>query len=162
MNKAILVGRLTKDPELKMTENTKREVCQFTIAVNRPYTNEDGERKADFINCVVWDKLAENLSKYQKKGNQVAVEGRIQTRNYEDKDGKKVYVTEVFVSNVTFLDSKGSEVIRGFILGIDFLALWQSLIKMVVSNHNLKCKTKALKEKIELTKRIADNDRRHL
>ena len=108
MNKAILVGRLTKDPELKMTENTKREVCQFTIAVNRPYTNEDGERKADFINCVVWDKLAENLSKYQKKGNQVAVEGRIQTRNYDDKDGKKVYVTEVFVSNVTFLDSKGS------------------------------------------------------
>ena len=72
MNKAILVGRLTKDPELKMTENTKREVCQFTIAVNRPYTNEDGERKADFINCVVWDKLAENLSKYQKKGNNKA------------------------------------------------------------------------------------------
>ncbi|HBF68733.1 MAG TPA: single-stranded DNA-binding protein [Firmicutes bacterium] len=108
MNKAILVGRLTKDPELKMTENTKREVCQFTIAVNRPYTNDDGERKADFINCVVWDKLAENLSKYQKKGNQVAVEGRIQTRNYEDKDGKKIYVTEIFVSNVTFLDSKGS------------------------------------------------------
>ena len=108
MNKAILVGRLTKDPELKMTENTKREVCQFTIAVNRPYTNDDGERKADFINCVVWDKLAENLSKYQKKGNQVAVEGRIQTRNYDDKDGKKVYVTEIFVSNISFLDSKGS------------------------------------------------------
>ena len=108
MNKAILVGRLTKDPELKMTENTKREVCQFTIAVNRPYTNEDGERKADFINCVVWDKQAENLVKYQKKGNQVAVEGRIQTRNYDDKDGKKIYVTEIFVSNVTFLDSKGS------------------------------------------------------
>ena len=108
MNKAILIGRLTKDPELKMTENTKREVCQFTIAVNRPYTNDDGERKADFINCVVWDKLAENLSKYQKKGNQVAVEGRIQTRNYEDKDGKKIYVTEIFVSNITFLDSKGS------------------------------------------------------
>jgi single-strand DNA-binding protein len=108
VNKAILIGRLTKDPELKMTENTKREVCQFTIAVNRPYTNDDGERKADFINCVVWDKLAENLSKYQKKGNQVAVEGRIQTRNYDDKDGKKIYVTEIFVSNVTFLDSKGS------------------------------------------------------
>ena len=108
MNKAILVGRLTKDPELNKTENTKREVCQFTIAVNRPYTNDDGERKADFINCVVWDKLAENLSKYQKKGNQVAVEGRIQTRNYDDKDGKKIYVTEIFVSNVTFLDSKGS------------------------------------------------------
>ena len=108
MNKAILVGRLTKDPELKMTENTKREVSQFTIAVNRPYTNDDGERKADFINCVVWDKLAENLSKYQKKGNQVAVEGRIQTRNYDDKDGKKVYVTEILASNISFLDSKGT------------------------------------------------------
>lgn len=108
MNKAILIGRLTKDPELKMTENTKREVCQFTIAVNRPYTNDDGERKADFINCVVWDKLAENLSKYQKKGNQVAVEGRIQTRNYDDKDGKKVYVTEILASNISFLDSKGT------------------------------------------------------
>ena len=108
MNKAILVGRLTKDPELKMTENTKREVCQFTIAVNRNFTNANGEREADFINCVVWDKLAENLAKYQHKGNQIAVEGRIQTRNYDDKDGKKVYVTEIFVSNITFLDSKGS------------------------------------------------------
>ena len=108
MNKALLIGRLTKDPELKMTENTKREVCQFTIAVNRPYTNDDGERKADFINCVVWDKLAENLSKYQKKGNQVAVEGRIQTRNYDDKDGKRVYVTEILATNISFLDAKGT------------------------------------------------------
>ena len=106
MNKAILVGRLTKDPELKMTENTKREVCQFTIAVNRPYTNDDGERKADFINCVVWDKLAENLSKYQKKGNQVAVEGRIQTRNYDDQNGQKRYVTEVIVENIDFVGSR--------------------------------------------------------
>ena len=106
MNKAILIGRLTKDPELKMTENTKREVCQFTIAVNRPYTNEDGERKADFINCVVWDKLAENLAKYQKKGNQIAVEGRIQTRNYTAQDGSKRYVTEVLVDNLTFLGSR--------------------------------------------------------
>lgn len=108
MNKAMLIGRLVKDPELKMTETSKREVCQFTIAVNRPYTNEDGERQADFINCVVWDKLAENLSKYQKKGNQIAVEGRIQTRNYEDKDGKRVYVTEIIATNITFLDSKGT------------------------------------------------------
>jgi len=107
MNKAILVGRLTKDPELRAT-STGRNVCQFSIAVNRNFTNANGEREADFINCVVWDKQAENLVKYQKKGNQVAVEGRIQTRNYDDKDGKKVYVTEVFVSNVTFLDSKGS------------------------------------------------------
>ena len=107
MNKAILIGRLTKDPELRTTP-TGRNVCQFSVAVSRNFTNANGEREADFINCVVWDKQAENLVKYQKKGNQIAVEGRIQTRNYEDKDGKKIYVTEVFVSNVTFLDSKGS------------------------------------------------------
>ncbi len=106
MNKALLIGRLTKDPELKITEATKREVCQFTIAVNRQYKNEDGETPADFLNCVVWDKLAENLCKYQKKGNQVAVEGRIQTRNYENNEGKKVYVTEILVNNISFLDSK--------------------------------------------------------
>lgn len=108
MNKAMLIGRLVKDPELKMTETSKREVCQFTIAINRPYTNEDGERQADFLNCVVWDKLAENLSKYQKKGNQIAVEGRIQTRNYENNEGKRVYVTEIIATNITFLDSKGN------------------------------------------------------
>ena len=107
MNKAILIGRLTRDPELRTTP-TGRNVCQFSIAVNRNFTNANGEREADFINCVVWDKQAENLAKYQHKGNQIAVEGRIQTRNYDDKDGKKVYVTEIFVSNITFLDSKGS------------------------------------------------------
>lgn len=107
MNKAILIGRLTKDPELRTTP-TGRNVCQFSVAVSRNFTNANGEREADFINCVVWDKQAENLVKYQKKGNQIAVEGRIQTRNYDDKDGKKIYVTEIFVSNVTFLDSKGS------------------------------------------------------
>lgn len=105
MNKAILIGRLTKDPELKSTP-TGRNVCQFAIAVNRPYTTDDGERKADFINCVVWDKLAENLNMYQKKGNQIAVEGRIQTRNYDDDNGRKVYVTEVIVSNISYLDTK--------------------------------------------------------
>ena len=107
MNKAILIGRLTKDPELRTTP-TGRNVCQFAIAVNRTFTNASGEREADFINCVVWDKQAENLSKYQKKGNQIAVEGRIQTRNYDDKDGKKVYVTEILATNISFLDSKGT------------------------------------------------------
>ena len=107
MNRAILIGRLTKDPELRST-STGRNVCQFSIAVNRNYTTASGEREADFINCVVWDKQAENLSKYQKKGNQIAVEGRIQTRNYDDKDGKKVYVTEVLANSITFLDSKGT------------------------------------------------------
>lgn len=107
MNKAILIGRLTKDPELR-TIPTGRNVCQFSVAVSRNFTNANGEREADFINCVVWDKQAENLVKYQKKGNQIAVEGRIQTRNYDDKDGKKVYVTEILASNISFLDSKGT------------------------------------------------------
>ena len=107
MNKAILIGRLTRDPELRTTP-TGRKVCQFSIAVNRNFTNANGEREADFINCVVWDKQAENLVKYQKKGNQIAVDGRIQTRNYEDKDGKRVYVTEILANNISFLDSKGT------------------------------------------------------
>ena len=107
MNKAILIGRLTKDPELRTTP-TGRNVCQFSIAVNRNFTNANGEREADFINCVVWDKQAENLVKYQKKGNQIAVDGRIQTRNYDDKDGKRVYVTEILANNISFLDSKGT------------------------------------------------------
>jgi single-strand DNA-binding protein len=107
MNKAILIGRLTKDPELRTT-SSGRNVCQFAVAVNRTYTSANGEREADFINCVVWDKQAENLAKYQKKGNQIAVEGRIQTRNYDDKDGKKVYVTEILASNISFLDAKGT------------------------------------------------------
>ena len=107
MNKAILIGRLTRDPELRTTP-TGRNVCQFSIAVNRTYTSASGEREADFINCVVWDKQAENLARYQKKGNQIAVDGRIQTRNYDDNNGKKVYVTEVLVNNISFLDAKGT------------------------------------------------------
>ena len=107
MNKAILIGRLTRDPELRTTP-TGRNVCQFAIAVNRTYTSASGEREADFINCVVWDKQAENLVRYQKKGNQIAVDGRIQTRNYDDNNGKKVYVTEVLVNNISFLDAKGA------------------------------------------------------
>ena len=104
MNKVVLLGRLTKDPELRAT-STGRNVCQFSIAVNRNFTNANGEREADFINCVVWDKQAENLGKYQKKGNQIAVEGRIQTGSYE-KDGQRVYTTDVVADNVQFLESK--------------------------------------------------------
>jgi single-strand DNA-binding protein len=114
MNKAILIGRLTRDPELRTTP-TGRNVCQFSIAVNRTYTAASGEREADFINCVVWDKQAENLAKYQKKGNQIAVDGRIQTRNYDDNNGRRVYVTEVLVNSISFLDSRGaSSAIGGF------------------------------------------------
>jgi len=107
MNKAILIGRLTRDPELRTTP-TGRNVCQFSIAVNRTYTSANGEREADFINCVVWDKQAENLARYQKKGNQIAVDGRIQTRNYDDNNGRRVYVTEILVNNISFLDARGS------------------------------------------------------
>ena len=107
MNKVFLIGRLVRDPELRYT-GTNIPVATFSIAVNRNFANAAGEREADFINCVVWDKQAENLVKYQKKGNQIAVDGRIQTRNYEDKDGKRVYVTEILANNISFLDSKGT------------------------------------------------------
>ena len=111
MKKAILIGRVVKDPELRTTPNN-RSVCQFTIAVNRTYTNEEGKREADFINCVVWDKQAENLAMYQKKGNQIAVEGRIQTGSYDAQDGSKRYTTDVVADNVQFLESKGQSQAR--------------------------------------------------
>lgn len=108
MNKAILIGRLTRDPELRYT-NSNRAVCQFTIAIDRPFTNQGtGQREADFINVVAWDKTGENIGKYMTKGRLIAVEGRIQTRNYDNNEGRKVYVTEVVASNVQFLESKNS------------------------------------------------------
>ena len=107
MNKAILIGRLTRDPELRYTSSNV-PTATFSIAVDRPFTNQSGEREADFINIVVWRKQAENCKNYLSKGSQVAIDGRIQTRNYDDKDGKKVYVTEVVADNVQFLGGKGS------------------------------------------------------
>jgi len=108
MNKAILIGRLTRDPELRYT-SSNRAVCQFSIAIDRPFTNQStGQRETDFINIVVWDKTAENVGKYMTKGRLIAVEGRIQTRNYDNNEGKKVYVTEVVASNVQFLESKNA------------------------------------------------------
>ena len=108
MNKAILIGRLTRDPELRYT-SSNRAVCQFTVAIDRPFTNQTtGEREADFINVVAWDKTGENIGKYMTKGRLIAVEGRIQTRNYDNNEGRKVYVTEVIASNVQFLESKNS------------------------------------------------------
>ncbi|HLS35786.1 MAG TPA: single-stranded DNA-binding protein [Bacillota bacterium] len=107
MNRAVLVGRLTRDPDLRYTPNGVA-VANFTLAVNRPFTNQQGERDADFINCVVWRRQAENLANYMKKGSMVGVDGRIQTRTYEDQDGKTVYVTEVVADNVHFLESRGS------------------------------------------------------
>ena len=107
MNKVVLIGRLTRDPELRYTSSNVA-TCTFSIAVDRNFTNQNGEREADFINIVVWRKQAENCKNYLTKGSQVAIDGRIQTRNYDDKDGKKVYVTEVVAENVQFLGTKGS------------------------------------------------------
>ena len=108
MNKAILIGRLTRNPELRYT-SSNRAVCQFTVAIDRPFTNQStGQREADFINVVAWDKTGENIGKYMTKGRLIAVEGRIQTRNYENNEGRKVYVTEVIASNVQFLESRNA------------------------------------------------------
>ena len=87
MNKVILIGRLTRDPELRYT-GSNTPVATFSLAVNRSFTNQNGEREADFINCVVWRKLAETVKNYLSQGSQVAVEGRIQTRNYDDQNGQ--------------------------------------------------------------------------
>ena len=102
MNKAIIIGRLTKTPELRTNQSGKHNTT-FTIAVNRPYTNQNGEKEADYITCSAWSKTAENIAKYCSKGSQIAVEGRIQTRSYDGQDGNKRYVTEVVVDNAMFL-----------------------------------------------------------
>jgi len=105
MNKAILLGRLTKEPELRYTSNNNKAVCNFTLAVNRRF-KKDGETQADFIPIVAWDKLGEFCGKYFLKGKQVAVVGRIQTRTWDDNDGKKHYVTEIVAEEAYFADSK--------------------------------------------------------
>lgn len=107
MNKVILLGRLVKDPELRYTPNG-HAVAKFTLAVNRARQNAQGEREADFIPVVVWQKQAENCANYIGKGSLVAVEGRIQVRTYDAKDGQKRWVTEVVAENVRFLDKKSS------------------------------------------------------
>jgi single-strand DNA-binding protein len=105
MNRTVLVGRLTKDPDLRYTPNGV-PVATFTLAVNRPFSSQNGEREADFINCVVWRKPAENVANYLKKGSLAGVDGRIQTRSYEGTDGKRVYVTEINAESVQFLESR--------------------------------------------------------
>lgn len=105
MNKVILIGRLTRDPELRYT-GSNTPVATFSLAVNRSFTNQNGEREADFINCVVWRKLAETVKNYLSQGSQVAVEGRIQTRSYDDQNGQRRYVTEVVVENIDFVGTK--------------------------------------------------------
>lgn len=107
MNKAFLIGRLTRDPELRYS-SSNAAIANFSIAIDRQYTNTQGQRETDFINIVAFQKQAENIKKYVSKGSLVAVDGRIQTRNYEDKDGKRVYVTEVVADRVQFLDSRNA------------------------------------------------------
>jgi single-strand DNA-binding protein len=108
MNKVILMGRLTKDPDLRYTSTSNTAVCNFTLAVDRRFVRQGEERQADFIPIVAWSKLAEFCGKYFLKGRQVAVVGRIQTRTWDDSEGKRHYVTEVIAEEAYFADSKKS------------------------------------------------------
>lgn len=105
MNSIVLLGRLTKEPEVRYTQNGKC-VAQFSLAVNRPVANQDGQKEADFIPVVVWGKTAEAVGNYVKKGQRLLVNGRLQIRNYETKDGSKRYVSEVIANNVEFIERK--------------------------------------------------------
>lgn len=104
LNRAVLIGRLTTDPQMRYT-NSGTAVTTFTLAVERPFQT-NGQKETDFLNIVVWQKLAETVAEYLRKGRLCAVEGRVQTRNYENNEGRKVYVTEVVADNVRFLESK--------------------------------------------------------
>ena len=106
MNKCVITGRITKDPELRTTKSGTN-LCEFTLATNRPETRE-GEKVADFINCIAWNKQAETLCKYQKKGNMIAVFGELRTDSYEV-NGEKKYKSYVIVNNIEFLESKPKE-----------------------------------------------------
>jgi single-strand DNA-binding protein len=112
VNKAFLIGRLTRDPELRHTNNNI-PVATFSIAINRPFSNQSGEKDVDYINIVVWRKQAENVKNYISQGSLVAVEGRIQTRSYDAQDGNKRYITEVVADNVQFLETKQQAQVRG-------------------------------------------------
>lgn len=105
LNRVVLIGRLTRDPELRYTP-TGIATTQFTLAVDRPFSNQNGEREADFINVVTWRQLAEACANHLAKGRLTAAEGRIQVRHYDNNEGKRIYVTEVVADNVRFLESK--------------------------------------------------------
>lgn len=109
INNVSLTGRLTRDPELKYTNGSNIPVLSFTLAVNRNFKNKQGDVEADFINCVAWNKAAENISNYFQKGSLIGIEGSIQTRTYDDKDGKRVYLTEVYVKSFSFLEAKKNQ-----------------------------------------------------
>lgn len=107
INRVVLVGRLTKDTDLRYT-SSGTAVGSFTVAVNRQFTNQAGEREADFVNCVAWRKTAETLANFTRKGSLVGVEGRIQTRHYDNNEGNRIYVTEVVVDTFSLLESKAT------------------------------------------------------
>lgn len=109
MNKVILIGRLTKDVELRYTQTNNTAVASFSIAVNRKFVKSGEERQADFFNIIAWNKLAENISKYLFKGNQVAISGRLETRSWDDPNGQKHYVTEVIAEEIDFIGSKNKQ-----------------------------------------------------
>ena len=108
INNVVLVGRLTRDAELRYTQSNIA-VATFTLAVNRPFKNEAGDRDADFINCVIWRQSAENLANWAKKGSLIGITGVIQTRSYDNQQGQRVYVTEVVASNFQLLESRNSQ-----------------------------------------------------
>ncbi|ATO54111.1 single-stranded DNA-binding protein [Loigolactobacillus coryniformis] len=108
INRVVLIGRLTRDTELRYTSGGAA-VASFTLAVNRQFTNRNGEREADFINCVMWRKSAENFTNFTHKGSLVGIEGRIQTRNYDNAEGQRVYVTEVVADNFSLLESRSAD-----------------------------------------------------
>lgn len=105
MNSIQLLGRLVRDPEIRYT-TTGKPVAQFTLAVNRPFKSEEGKQETDFINCVIWGKAAETIGNYVQKGNRLLVEGRLQIRDYDAKDGSKRWVTEVICNRFDFIETK--------------------------------------------------------
>ena len=105
INRIVLVGRLARNPEIRYTQNGAA-VTNFTLAVNRSFTNAQGEREADFIGCVIWRKAAENFANFTKKGSLVGIDGRIQTSSYDNQQGQRVYRTDVVVENFSLLESK--------------------------------------------------------
>ena len=107
INRVVLTGRLTRDVDLRYTQGGAA-VATFNLSVDRRFTKQQGEREADFVSCVIWRKSAENFANFFHKGSLVGIEGRIQTRNYENKQGQRVYVTEVIVENFSFLEAKNS------------------------------------------------------
>lgn len=105
INNVVLVGRMTRDAELRYTQNNQAH-ASFSLAVNRPFKNQNGEREADFINCQIWRQQAENLANWAKKGALIGITGRIQTRNYENQQGQRVYVTEVVADSFQLLEKR--------------------------------------------------------